>query len=163
MTVTVRAATYSVDAEPDIEDGRPILHLTDQLGGEAGYIDPSRSLYVVGAPAWWSRRENRKAARAAVAAYLRQCRHQPVPAMPPHTASDCASEGEPIGYRLTAAGRSALAIDEAIQVRMDTTALDEIASLLRHADSADPVRVLALIGEQVAATRRTVRAEVRTG
>jgi hypothetical protein len=59
-------------------------------------------------------------------------------------------------FDLTEAGRDALAIDDAIQHRLDTEALDAIAALLRTSGTA--AVSMAAISDHVAATRRSVRA-----
>jgi hypothetical protein len=57
-------------------------------------------------------------------------------------------------YDLTPAGRDALAIDENIQHRLDTEALDQVALIL--CDQAWGVGMLEDIAELVRATRRRV-------
>jgi hypothetical protein len=58
-------------------------------------------------------------------------------------------------FDLTEAGRDALAIDDAIQHRLDAEALDAIAALLRTGGIAALSRTA--ISDHVAATRRSVR------
>jgi hypothetical protein len=60
-------------------------------------------------------------------------------------------------YELTVAGAHALATDDAVQIRLDRTALDEIAETLTHPGS--PAATLDAIADLVRSTRRAIKAD----